>query len=73
MPETGNATDATAVSTDATSDPSSNHYPVSTPSSIPLVETVADDDSSLEPPSMPNLRVYHPSSDSDSDDSDSAS
>ena len=73
MPENGNTMDTTAASTNATSDLSSNCDPVNASSSAPLVETVEDDDSSLNLPSMPDLRVHHPSSDSDSDDSDSAS
>ena len=73
-PENGNATDATAASTNTTSDSSSDHDPVNASSSAaPFVETVKDDDSSLNSSSMPNLRVHHPSSDSDSDNSDSAS
>ena len=73
-PENGNATDATAASTNTTSDSSSDHDPVNASSSAaPFVETVKDDDSSLNSSSMPNLRVHRPSSDSDSDNSDSAS
>ena len=72
-PKIGNTTDATAASADVILDPSSNHDPVNAPSSTPLVEAVKDDDSSLDSPSMPDLRVHHPSSYSDSDNSDSAS
>ena len=69
----GNTVDTTAASTDITADSRSNHDPACTPSSAPLVETVEDDDSSIDSPSMPNLRVHHPSSDSNSIDSDSSS
>ena len=43
----------------------------STPSPAPTVETVEEDDSSIDPPSLPDLRVHHPSSDSDSDNDSS--
>ena len=72
-PENGSATDTTATSTDISSDPSSNHDLVNVPSSAPLVQTVKDGNSFLDSPSMPNLRVHHPSSDSDSDNNNSAS
>ena len=72
-PDNGNTADATAASTDVTLDWSSNHDPVNAPSSARLVETVEDDDSSVDSPSMPNLRFHHPSSDSDSDNSETAS
>ena len=72
MPENGNTMDTTAASTNATSDLSSNCGPVNASSSAPLVETVEDDDSCLDSPSMPDLRICHPLSDSDSDHCDSA-
>ena len=70
--DNGNATDTTAASTDATSDFNYDCNPVHAWSSAPLVETVEDDDSCLDSPSMPDLRIYHPLSDSDSDHCDSA-
>ena len=71
--ENGNVTDTTAACTDVTTDPGSDHDPVHAPSSAPLVETIEDEDSSIDSPSMPNLRVHHPSSDSDSVNSNSTS
>ena len=65
-PCNGNATDATATSTDATSDLNHDCNPMNAPSSIPLVETVMDDNSSLNSPSVPDLRVPHPLSDANS-------
>ena len=72
-PENGNATDTTTATADVTLDQGSNHDPVPTPSSAPLAATVEDDDSLIDSPSMPNLRVHHPTSDSDSDDNYSTS
>ena len=72
-PENGNAMDTTAASADVTADLGSDHDPAHTPSSAPLVETVECDDSSIDSPSMPDLRVHHPSSDSNSINSDSSS
>ena len=56
---------STSAGTDTPTDPGSDHDPKRTPSPAPTVE---EDDSSMDPPSLPDLSVHHPSSDSDSDD-----
>ena len=71
--ENGNVTDTTAACMDVTTDPGSDHDPVHAPSSAPLVETIEDDDSSMDSPNVPDLRVHHPLSDSNSIDSNSTS
>ena len=60
-------TDTTAASTNNAANSESKHDLTFIPSSAPAVETIEEDDSSIDPPSMPDLRVHHPSSDSDSD------
>ena len=61
MPENGNDTDATAASVDVTADSGFDHDPKHAPFSAPLVETVEDDDSSIDSPNVPDLRVHYPS------------
>ena len=72
-PENGNTTDTTAANAVFTLDQGSNDDQVPALSSAPFVESVEDDDSSIGSPSMPDLQVHHPTSDSDSDDNDSTS
>ena len=72
-PENGNAADKTTTSTTAASDLGPDCDPVNVPTSTLLAETVEDDDSSLDSPTVPNLRVHHPSSDPEFDDTISAS
>ena len=63
--------DTTAASTNNATHSESKHDLTSIPSSAPTVETVEEDDSSIDPPSLPDLSVHHPSSDSDSGDDSS--
>ena len=72
-PKNGDTTDITAASTDIATDSGSKHGLTYIPSSPPIVETIEEDDSSVDSPSMPDLGVHHPSSDSDSGESDSSS
>ena len=72
-PKNGDTTDATAASTDLTMDSGSNYDSTHVPSSAPIVEIIEENDSSIDPPSMPDLRVHHPSSDSDSDENEPSS
>ena len=59
------------ASTDIPMDPGSDHDSTHTPSPAPTVETIEEDDSSIDPPSLPDLRVHHSLSDSDSADNSS--
>ena len=58
--DNGNPTDTTTTSTDAASDSNNDCNPVNALASTPIVETVQDDDSSLDSPSMPDFRVPQP-------------
>ena len=56
-PKNGDATDATVASVDLTTDSGSNYDSTHVSSSAPTVETIEEDDSSIDPPSMPDLSV----------------
>ena len=59
---------STPAGSDTPTDPESDHATKRNPSPAPTVEAVEEDDSSIDPPSLPDRSVRHPSSDSDSDD-----